>query len=88
VLWPKDRLVLVLERETAARIDGENVEDALVRLARHDAGAGTFRIDEADGGAAGAGGPAGPAGPGGPRSPLPDWRKTAGVGPSLPGRVQ
>src|SRR5262245_50005375 len=48
-LRPEGRLVVGLEREGAARIDGEGVEDPLVLLARDLAGLAAFAFDEADG---------------------------------------
>src|SRR5262245_64480943 len=48
-LRPEGRLVVGLEREGAARIDGEGVEDPLVLLARDLAGLAALAFDEADG---------------------------------------
>src|SRR5258708_40169859 len=46
LLWPKGSLIIGVENEGASRIDGNRIDDALVVLARNDAGLTTLSIDK------------------------------------------
>src|SRR5438309_705134 len=46
LLWPKGSLIIGVENEGAPRIDGNRFDDALVVLARNDAGLATLSIDK------------------------------------------